>query len=343
MPQSPQPQPTSIADFFAANGITPQSLGATAAQGQPGSLTLEDLLKTTMYGLSGRTGLTDQPLVGYMPAWVRTNPQIFSAVKAGAVDPYLPTTDMGTWRVYVGPGTRGRRKDIPEKFGEAMDVAGVPRAKPRSGDDTESVQAVANQPFLWSDEQIKGAIKKFNDAGYTNVNDLDSLQKAWSGLAAQAGARYSLSSGKIKVTPWDMLELNKSAMSASGGANGGSPTRVTQTSRSVATITHGDGWSALQNTLSRMLGRDPTDEETRDFVGRMNYLAAKNPTITTSTTSGIGSAHQSTSSHTKSGFNSNDVLENAYSDAQANKDYAEYQSATTYYNAALSALGAIGG
>jgi cell wall-associated NlpC family hydrolase len=65
----------------------------------------------------------------------------------------------------------------------------------------------------------------------------------------------------------------------------------------------------------------------------MNHLAAKNPTITTSTTSGIGSGHQNTSSHTKSGFDQNDILQNAYQDAQANQDYAETQAGTTYFNA----------
>jgi hypothetical protein len=42
------------------------------------------------------------------------------------------------------------------------------------------------------------------------------------------------------------------------------------------------------------------------------------------------------------GFTTDDALQAAYDKAQDNPDYAEYQSASTYYNAALSALGAIG-
>lgn len=325
MAQAPAPEPPD----WIASLLNNQSTGATSS--------LEDILKMSMLGVSGRQGLTDQPLVGVIPQWVRTSPQMLQAVRQGFVDPYLPTTDVSTWRVYMSRSDR--RSDIPQQFGAAMEQQGVPRAL--AGDKSESLNAVANQPFLWSEDEIKGAIKKFHDAGHDEVTDLPSLQKAWEGLATMAAARYSLSSGKIKVTPWDMLELDKNTSTASGAS--GSPSTVTQTSRSVATITHGDGWSALQNTLSKMLGRDPSDDEVRDFVGRMNFLASKNPTITRSTTSGIGTAHQNTSSHTKSGFDSNDILENAYSDAQSNPDYAEFQSASTYYNAALSALGAIGG
>lgn len=322
------------------NGLA--SILASALQGGAGSSSanpLQDLLQGTMLGLSGRQGLTGQALIGVLPRWVRANPTLFAAVRGGQIDPYLPTTDPSTWRVWTG--------NTPRVKITGSTNANVAEAAPTMrGDNTQMVNAVANQPFLWDENQVAGAIKKFQDAGVTSVTDFDSMQKAWGGLVQRAGAMYSLSSGQRKVTPWDVLDLYKSEMTKAGTFGGGAstaPTTATQRSRSVSTITNGDGWSVLQNTLSRMLGRDPTQQETRDFVGRMNHLAAAHPTITTSTTSGIGSAHQNTTSHTKSGFDQNDILQNAYQDAQANQDYAETQSGTTYFNAAMSALGAIGG
>jgi hypothetical protein len=263
------------------------------------------------------------------------------------VDPYLVTDKPDTWRVYVGGGAIQAHTAAPRnKFATEM-TPGSNAFMEQGHDKTAMVAQVKNQPYTWSEDQVSEAIKKFQAAGLSSVVDFDSMTQAWGGLVERAGAMYSMSSGKTKVTPWDVLDLYKNERSKAGtlggSSGGGSPSRVTSTSRSVAEITHGDGWSALQNTLSRMLGRDPTEEETRDFVGRMNHLAAANPTISTSTTSGIGTAHQNTTSKTKGGFNANDILENAYQDAQANSDYAEYQSATTYYNSALSALGAIGG
>lgn len=309
-----------------------------------GGGTIEDLLKTTMMGLSGRQGLTSQPLVGILPRWFKTTPALVQAVQGGQVDPYLTNpNDPTTWRVFTGTTPR-------VKVGKSTNANVAENAPTMRGDNTEMVNSVANQPFLWSEDQVAEAIKKFQDAGITNVTDFDSMQRAWSGLVQRAGAMYSLSSGQRKVTPWDVLDLYKNEMQKAGtfggsgsGGSGGGPSTVTQKTRSVSTITNGDGWSVLQNTLSRMLGRDPSDSEVRDFVGRMNHLAAKHPTITTSTTTGVGTGSQSTTSHTKAGFDQNDILQNAYYDAQANPDYAEVQSATTYFNSALSALGAIGG
>lgn len=334
MAQSPTPQPPAL-----DQGLFGAAFGSLAAAGQT---TVEDLLQKAMLGSSGRLGLTDQPLIGILPRWYKTNPQLVSAVQAGQVDPYLPTNDPSSWRVYIG--TTPKLKIGPTTNASIAEY-GMTTGKTKAGDDTEMANAVANQPYLWSEDQVAGAIKKFQDAGVTGVTDFDSMQKAWTGLVQRAGAMYSLSSGQRKVTPWDVLGLYKTEMQKAGtfGGSSGSPTKVTQTSRSVAEITHGDAWNSLRDTMSRMLGHDPSDEEVRDFLGRMNHLAAKNPTISTSTTSGIGTAHQSTTSHTRGGFDSNDVLENAYRDSQSNPDYAEYQSASTYFNAALSALGAIGG
>jgi hypothetical protein len=209
------------------------------------------------------------------------------------------------------------------------------------GDHQLTIEQALNQVFTWDQAKVKEMTDKLNAAGF-KITSFDDLKNAWQSVVSRASGMYSVSNGKNKVTPDDVISMSIAENKALGGA--GSSSTDTQRTKTINTITAGDGWNALQNTLSKMLGRDPSESEVRDFVGRMNHLAAANPSITVSKTTGIGTPQQNTTStQTQAGFNANDVIQNAYQDAQANPDYAEHQAATTYFNAALSALGQIGG
>jgi hypothetical protein len=113
--------------------------------------------------------------------------------------------------------------------------------------------------------------------------------------------------------------------------------------RSVTEISEGEAWATLQNNLSNLLGRDPSDQETRDFVYRMNALAASNPAVSKTATRYKNGEAVSSSTHTDPGFTGADMAQEAYTGAQNNPDYAEYRSASYLFNAVLSALGPIGG
>lgn len=119
--------------------------------------------------------------------------------------------------------------------------------------------------------------------------------------------------------------------------------KKTTTQRNVTDISEGEAWSTLQNNLSQLLGRDPSDQETRDFVYRMNALAASNPTISKTVTRYKNGEAVASTTHTDPGLTSADVAQEAYQQAQNDPNYAEYQAAATYFNAAMSALGPIGG
>lgn len=117
----------------------------------------------------------------------------------------------------------------------------------------------------------------------------------------------------------------------------------TQVSRSISDVPEGEAWAMLQSNLSRMLGRDPSDQEVRDFAFRMNQLAAENPAITkTIGKFKDGELVSTTTKQVDSGFTERDLQREAYETAQNDPIYAEYQAATTYFNAAQQALGAIG-
>lgn len=337
--------------------------GANTAQ-QPYSLAdIEQLLA----GL-GRSSQTTAPYVGSMPSWV---PQpVRKYVRQGVLDPYVGTgQNPGSWRVYMGRAPArdvARHRPTPPAGGGGYPGAGVasgggyPGANANSvpsttrhkaaHDKTVTIQQAANEPYLWDSNQVASAIKKFQAAGVAGVTDFDTLTKAWGGLVQRAGSMYSLSSGKRKVTPWDVLDLYKTEQEKAGitpaplgpgdpGFNGS----VSHVTRTVSTISKGDAWTALQQTLSHMLGRDPSDQELRDFTYRMNSLASSDPSITKTIEKYKNGQVASTTNHTNAGFDSNDIAQQAYNKAQSDPDHAEFQAATTYYNAALSALGPIGG
>lgn len=319
-------------------GQAPQQQGLTKSD-------IETLLLGTV-----RQSLSTHPLQQRTPAWIPAPLRPY--VRAGAVDPYLGTGDQATWRVFMG-GQKGytvgtQRHGAAPGQQVANDLAKPYTTKKRvRGDKTVSLQQAMNEPYLWDEAEVGDAIKRFQAAGVTSVTDFNSLTEAWGAMVQRAGAMYSLSAGQRKVTPWDVLDLYKKEQIAAGIKPGpGDPNfngTLTQVSKSVSDISEGDAWASLQGTLSQMLGRDPSDEELRDFTYRMNSLAARNPSITKTIQRYKNGQIASTSSHTSAGFGANDVAEEAYQNAQADPEYAEYQAATTYFNALASALGPIGG
>lgn len=227
--------------------------------------------------------------------------------------------------------------DTPRGLREGNDV-------PEEGSRTQAqtIDRALNQPYLWDDEELDDAMKRMQDAGY-DVKSFDDVNDVWQGLVDRAAKTYTFSKGEKKVTPWDVLDLIKREdESANGGEDDENFTHVS-TSKTVQDISEGEAWATLQSNLSRMLGRDPSDQEVRDFTHRMGQLAARNPAISkTISTYKDGRLTNSTTREVDSGFTADDMMKNAYDTAQADPEYGAFAAASTYYNAAVSALGAIG-
>jgi len=328
--------------------LVAQYMNSTAtAPGQP--IDIVSLLQGTSMQVTGREGMTGTPFSGILPPWAKGIP---GAVLGDAnFDPYFGiVSQQGDERVYMGdrtvPGTPGVDVHTAERpdtgsgeFELPHDVAPTPE---KTEDTTLTSTQVANLPYTWTEENITDAMKRMRQAGI-NVTSFDQLNEVWGGLVNRASMVYSMSEGKNKVTPWDVLDMYKAeAKAADNYINYESGTRVS-TSKSIAHITEGEAWSSLQSTLSKMLGHDPSDQEVRDFTYRMNQLAAKNPAISKTISQYKAGDITSSSTTTEGGFAGADVAQAAYEQAQNDPGYAEFQAGSTYYNAALSALGAIGG
>lgn len=113
-------------------------------------------------------------------------------------------------------------------------------------------------------------------------------------------------------------------------------------SRSVSDVSEGEAWYTLQRTLSTMLGRDPNDQEVRNFAYRMNGLAAQNPSISKTITHYKDGEAVSSTTNTSGGFGEADIAQEAYDTAQNDDDYAEFQAASVYFDALQSAIQPIG-
>jgi len=329
--------PAMVAQLMGSAGTTP---------GQP--IDIVSLLQGTAMQVTGREGLTGTPFSGVLPPWAKDIP----AAVLGDVnfDPYLGiVSQQGDEQVYMTGGTTQEVFRAPSHAhlpgeGDVQNELPVNDVKteetPR--DYTLSATQVNNLPYMWTEENITDAMKRMREAGM-NVTSFDQLNQVWSGLVGRASMMYSLSEGKNKVTPWDVLDMYKAeAKAADSYVNYENGTRVS-TNKSIAHITEGEAWSSLQSTLSKMLGHDPSDQEVRDFTYKMNQLAAKNPAISKTISQYKAGDVASSTTSTEGGFTGSDVAQAAYEQAQNNPGYAEFQAGSTYYNAALSAIGAIGG
>ena len=316
-----------------------------SAPGQP--LDLPSLLENTAMAVTGRKGATGSIFSGVLPAWAKDlSPEVLGA---NDFDPYLGIVSQpGDERVFMGDhkstevtsfaGHMGR----PESPTSADLPANLPpESKVQHDDKTLTATQVMNLPYSWDEAKITDVMKRMRKSGL-NITTFDQLTQTWGSMVNRASLMYSLSEGKNKVTPWDVLDMYKSEAKAAGSLVDYESGTRTSTSKSIAHVTEGEAWSSLQQTLSQMLGHDPSDQEVRDFTYRMNQLAAANPSISKTIAKYKAGDVTSSSTTTEGGFSGADVAQAAYQKAQGDPDYAEFQAGTTYYNAALSALGAIG-
>lgn len=302
------------------------------------------LLEATATDMLPRQGRFEYG-VDRLPHWVpgplaqvlRNHPR---AAQRSGYDPY-----MGT--VYMGQEDFIKKTEVPTETGEdaewgaAKGIETKTVRKRKKRDDVLTAENAGALPYTWEEDEVQSAMARFREAGI-NVTSFDQLVDAWGGLVNRASAMYSLSKGERKVTPWDVLELQKREAAAAGSLVNYENGTVTEKATSVAEISEGSAWMVLRNTLSTLLGRDPSDRELRDYSYRMNTLAAKNPSVTETITRYQAGEVVGTSEHKTPGFGPDDMAQAAYEGAQNNPEYAKVQAGTTYYNALLQAIGAVG-
>jgi hypothetical protein len=181
------------------------------------------------------------------------------------------------------------------------------------------------------------------------VSSMDDVQNIWIDAMNESARLYA--KGKY-VNPWDALKRlgrqgEKAGMPGYGQPFTGSKTTTsTNTGTQVNLASPGEAERLLNETLRNELGREATAAEVRQFRGALNSKARKDPSTSTSrnvtTTNyvkGESTGSNTTSTSTSDpGFSGADQVQFAEDEARAEDGWAEYQAATTYYDAFLSAI-----
>lgn len=121
--------------------------------------------------------------------------------------------------------------------------------------------------------------------------------------------------------------------SGGGGGGGGNGTTV-QTQKSVNISSAKDAKAFINQAFQQQVGRDATADEIKQFRTSLNDEEKKNPTITKTTQTVSGSNVSSTSESTGGMDRGAYMLEQG----KKAKDYAEFQTETTYMDALMSAI-----
>jgi hypothetical protein len=263
-----------------------------------------------------------------------------SGVSAAPVSRYDPANEA-TWQVY-----RGATGPTP-RFSDARNqvMAGGTR------DITTGFDSTYAELFNWAQQgnpKFGQIVNLMYEANLIPAEwDVKQVQSAWAWAVAESAQRYG--AGTAKMTPEEILGLAaRSAAGARGGkprgsgsgsrGSGASSRSFTQTSTSVDLSNAETAKAILNKALEDALGRAASDDEVKQFHASLNAKEQANPTKTVSQVTQLASGGGSSTSTTSGGFDGTSKMQFAQDTAKSNTEYAEYQAATTYFDAMMGAL-----
>lgn len=200
----------------------------------------------------------------------------------------------------------------------------------------------------------KGTLKDLQgqmvNAGYLNKGEFTYgfadlvTQKAYAQLLNEV-ATYQAKGQH--VTPQEILKMMKDSRDKAAKASGG-PKHYTETDRSVDLTDPSTAQGLVTDAITNALGRAPTPEEVTAFTSTLQATETANPQVTVSTTDTTGDVDPTTGiakNTTKNAVQAGGVdpqqIAKSYVMANNGPEMGAYQAGTSYYNAALAALGAI--
>ena len=165
------------------------------------------------------------------------------------------------------------------------------------------------------------------------------INNYWQSMTVLAAAYNKAHPGAQKTTGEYILMAEQASggsggSGGGGGGGGGGNGTTVQTQKSVNISSAKDAKAFINQAFQQQVGRDATADEIKQFRTSLNDEEKKNPTITKTTQTVSGSNVSSTSESTGGMDRGAYMLEQG----KKAKDYAEFQTETTYMDALMSAI-----
>lgn len=161
-----------------------------------------------------------------------------------------------------------------------------------------------------------------------------SLEKWWQQAVALTANFARV--GKT-ITPWTAIRMIAGDQAAVDARTGRGETGGPRTTRheQINLTSPQDAKALINNVLAQHLGRRPTGEELSAFTATLNAAEKASPSVTVTNYDEDGNSASSTTSGGIGAAGAATIVED---EARALPEYAEFQAATTYFNALIAAL-----
>lgn len=239
----------------------------------------------------------------------------------------------------AGSGTLRNPDSLPVYLGGPNGTNAAPL---QAGQDANDRKPASNSV------DVITAKSKFNDSSYmsdttkaalgqamyaagliSHPADMHAVYLQWQDAVEEAALRKYYGQN---ITPFQVIAMR---LSLAAGMNNNREQTATRTSYNIPSPQ--DGEAMVTDLFHSALGRDPSKDELAKYTSMLVGIAKANPSVENTTSDKTG-AHTTSTSTTHS--LSQAGMEQALLDkVKADPEYGAYQAATTYYNAALKAIG----
>lgn len=273
-----------------------------------------------------------------MPTDTAPDP-VLAAFKAALAGTTTGTAAGENVRIYGGSSVgQGIAAPDPNLFLGNARAGDNPNPNP-SDHPGRNVTTLSQAQMLWyhwsQADRLKWTKYAYSLGYLQSPTDVAGAQQIWT-QAIDESVRY-FAAGKPR-SPWQVLDANAGSnadeLKKRGALNPDGS--ITYTNTSLRLDDKASVEALAITALHNGLGRDPTQSEINTFYNTIRAKEKADPDKTTTTKSATGDS----SSVTTPGFNPELYLRHQ---VQNDPEYAKYQAGTTYFGAAMSALGAIGG
>lgn len=282
----------------------------------------------------------DTPAPGAPGGFATTAPPAAPAPVAPGVDP-----GFAAWMAANGGSTGGGTGPWFTDRTNSMVVKTNGSYHPNGTEKLMKIGDIMYWFFQWDQKKVDALAAKLVKAGMLpsiNVTRNDVWEVFRKGVLADAATAYASSPDKAQNVEQVLQGFMKRPVGDAAGENKPKNYTTTNTQTSISDPTEAN--SVFVDALRQRLGRAPTDAEKHSFLAALNAAQRANPTKTTTqyTLDEKTGGYNTTTGETTGGVNAGQFADD-FTMKNNEKEYGANQAATTYFDAMMGAMGAMGG